>query len=408
LDLVYPSGFHGNWQGNITCITKTSNTGAEPGFPPAGEREGGFYYLGNITHQVNTSNTVVAEYSFDAWGRRRNPTNWNYDLTGQPELFADRGFTGHEHLKWFNLINMNGRLYDPLVGRFLSPDNYVQAPGYTQSFNRYSYCLNNPLKYTDPSGMLQRPVDEYDAAFDAYFSWMTGEAAWYGNNGQSGWGASRGGGGIDDYFGNWANSFGITKKIFGGFDDTFSFRGLHFKNHKEWYVEDGFDALIALVENYPSVQGGLGASAFFGAVGVGGDVASMSNSTFRLAKNGSFSPGYYSSGWRTGNQYVKNLYSVSKVGTGVSTGAGAISTYMAYNDIIKGREQPITYFDAGVGTIGLAASYTSYFHGVEIPVVGEFVAIYGALRLSWDVGFYMGANYGPSKWYGTDNTKWFK
>jgi len=158
----------------------------------------------------------------------------------------------------------------------------------------------------------------------------------------------------------------------------------------------------------PSGQGGLDASTFFGAVGVGGDAASMSNSTFRLAKSGSFSPGYYSSGWSTGNQYVKNLYSVSKVGTGVSTGAGAISTYMAYNDIIKGREQPITYVDAGVGTIGLAASYASYFHGVEIPVVGEFVAIYGALRLSWDVGFYMGANYGPSKWYGTDNTKWFK
>jgi len=47
---------------------------------------------------------------------------------------------------------MNGRLYDPLVARFLSPDNYVQAPDFTQNFNRYTYCLNNPLKYTDPSG----------------------------------------------------------------------------------------------------------------------------------------------------------------------------------------------------------------------------------------------------------------
>jgi hypothetical protein len=47
---------------------------------------------------------------------------------------------------------MNGRLYDPLVGRFLSPDPFVQIPDYTQNLNRYSYCLNNPLKYTDPSG----------------------------------------------------------------------------------------------------------------------------------------------------------------------------------------------------------------------------------------------------------------
>ena len=52
----------------------------------------------------------------------------------------------------FGLVNMNGRLYDPTLGRFLSPDNYVQEPGNSQSFNRYSYCLNNPLKYTDPSG----------------------------------------------------------------------------------------------------------------------------------------------------------------------------------------------------------------------------------------------------------------
>ncbi len=47
---------------------------------------------------------------------------------------------------------MNGRLYDPAVGRFFSPDNYVQLPDNPQSYNRYSYCLNNPLKYTDPSG----------------------------------------------------------------------------------------------------------------------------------------------------------------------------------------------------------------------------------------------------------------
>jgi RHS repeat-associated protein len=54
----------------------------------------------------------------------------------------------------FALINMNARLYDPVVGMFLSPDNYIQAPGNTQNYNRYAYCLNNPLKYTDPSGNI--------------------------------------------------------------------------------------------------------------------------------------------------------------------------------------------------------------------------------------------------------------
>ena len=50
------------------------------------------------------------------------------------------------------LIHMNGRLYDPLLHRFLSPDNYVQDPTNTQNFNRYGYVLNNPLSHVDPGG----------------------------------------------------------------------------------------------------------------------------------------------------------------------------------------------------------------------------------------------------------------
>ena len=88
--------------------------------------------------------------SFDAWGNRRNASTWNGSATDTP-LF-DRGFTGHEHLYNFGLINMNGRVYDPYMSTFLSPDNFIQAPDNSQNFNRYAYCLNNPLKYTDPSG----------------------------------------------------------------------------------------------------------------------------------------------------------------------------------------------------------------------------------------------------------------
>ena len=119
-------------------------------------------YLGNITHVYNSSNSTTREYSYDAWGRRRNAADWSYDLTGQPELFADRGYTSHEHLTWFNLINMNGRLYDPLVGAFVSPDPSVQAPDNTQGMNRYTYCMNNPLRYVDPSGYTW---------FGSFFRW---------------------------------------------------------------------------------------------------------------------------------------------------------------------------------------------------------------------------------------------
>ncbi len=113
-------------------------------------------YQGSITHLVDDSDgTIVAEYSYDPWGRMRDPQTLAIYTPGSstmPELLLGRGYTAHEHLDWFGLINMNARLYDPALGRFLSPDPYVQAPDFSQNFNRYSYCLNNPLKYTDPTG----------------------------------------------------------------------------------------------------------------------------------------------------------------------------------------------------------------------------------------------------------------
>lgn len=67
-------------------------------------------------------------------------------------MMLDRGYTSHEHLAEVGLIHMNGRLYDPVLRSFLMPDNFIQQPENTQNYNRYSYVLNNPLMYTDPSG----------------------------------------------------------------------------------------------------------------------------------------------------------------------------------------------------------------------------------------------------------------
>lgn len=91
--------------------------------------------------------------SYDAWGNLRNfETQALYDIGQEPELFLGRGYTGHEHLAVFGLINMNGRLYDPVLGRFLSPDPFIQVGDFGQNFNSYSYCLNNPLIYIDQNG----------------------------------------------------------------------------------------------------------------------------------------------------------------------------------------------------------------------------------------------------------------
>lgn len=127
--------------------------------------------------EVNASGSVVLNRSYDAClsrsneneqrdlsrsndnghrgGRYRNPSLWDYSGTGSPSIpFMTRGYTGHEHLALFGIINMNGRLYDPVVGRMLAVDNFVQAGEFTQSFNRFSYAFNNPIKYNDPDGEI--------------------------------------------------------------------------------------------------------------------------------------------------------------------------------------------------------------------------------------------------------------
>ena len=110
-------------------------------------------YQGSIIAAYNSNGTLYKRFAYDPWGRRRAGDNWtNYQAS--TETLITRGYCGHEHLDDFGTINMNGRIYDPRLGRFLSPDLYVQAPYNSQNYNRYAYCLNNPLKYTDPSGEI--------------------------------------------------------------------------------------------------------------------------------------------------------------------------------------------------------------------------------------------------------------
>ena len=113
-------------------------------------------HVGSIVALVEADGGKVASgLSYDAWGRLRDPqTHEVYAPGKEPALILGRGYGSHEYLYDFGLVNMNARLYDPVVGRFLSPDPYVQDPGMPQNFNRYSYCLNNPLLYKDPSGEL--------------------------------------------------------------------------------------------------------------------------------------------------------------------------------------------------------------------------------------------------------------
>ena len=110
-------------------------------------------HIGSIQAYSDERGTLVQELSYDAWGVRRKPEDWTrYNMIADADACNERGFTGHEHLDIFELVNMDGRMYDPFIGRFLSPDPFSQTPDFSQGLNRYAYCLNNPLSLYDPTG----------------------------------------------------------------------------------------------------------------------------------------------------------------------------------------------------------------------------------------------------------------
>ncbi|CAH0524617.1 RHS repeat-associated core domain-containing protein [Vibrio hippocampi] len=107
---------------------------------------------------TNGYGDVVERRSYDIWGNEREVT---WETSFVQELITNRGYTGHEHIEEVGLIHMNGRVYDAELGRFLSPDPVIQSPLTTNNFNRYSYVLNNPNKYTDPTGF--RHIEDSDS-----------------------------------------------------------------------------------------------------------------------------------------------------------------------------------------------------------------------------------------------------
>ena len=113
-------------------------------------------HLGSVSVITDSLGMMLQELSYDPWGQRRVADTWqalsrlsvmNFDTSR-----TTRGYTGHEMVDAVGIVHMNGRIYDPRLGRFMQADPIIQFPDYSQSWNRYSYVLNNPLAYTDPSG----------------------------------------------------------------------------------------------------------------------------------------------------------------------------------------------------------------------------------------------------------------
>lgn len=109
-------------------------------------------HLGSVSAVTDASGGVVERMGYEPFGKRRNAngvTDPNGTLT---PTSTDRGYTEHEHMDEVGLINMNGRIYDAALGRFLSADPTIPDPDDLQSYNRYSYTFNKPMVLVDPSG----------------------------------------------------------------------------------------------------------------------------------------------------------------------------------------------------------------------------------------------------------------
>ncbi len=116
-------------------------------------------HLGSIAAITDENRNIVERLAYDPWGKRRYPdgaSDISDSLLGKR---TDRGYTEHEHLDEMGIIHMNGRVYDPLIGRMMSADPNIQAPYNLKSFNRYSYVWNNPLKMFDPTGFDAEDTD---------------------------------------------------------------------------------------------------------------------------------------------------------------------------------------------------------------------------------------------------------
>lgn len=108
-------------------------------------------YQGSLIALTDVNGAIVERYAYDPWGARRNQDNWT-EKDSRTTWIINRGYTGHEHIDAFGIINMNGRVYDPLTAQFYSPDPVLTDAGNWLDYNRFGYCLNNPFRYTDPSG----------------------------------------------------------------------------------------------------------------------------------------------------------------------------------------------------------------------------------------------------------------
>ena len=141
-------------------------------------------HLGGVAKITSATGATLVSESYTAFGARRNPSTWsgsptNGDLVTISSVTRE-GFTAHEAVGTFGLNHMNGRVQDSITGRFLTADPLTTDFQNTQGFNRYSYVMNNPLTYVDPTGLSCSDVIFNDGSGDG--DGGSDGGSWYGGD----------------------------------------------------------------------------------------------------------------------------------------------------------------------------------------------------------------------------------
>jgi len=149
---TYYVGNYFEWTGSTSTMIKYYYAGSQR----VAMRQGSstlFYlsgdHLGSTSLTTNSSGGKVAELRYHPWGGTR------FSSGTTPTSYQ---FTGQRNDSSIGLYFYNARYYDPALGRFIQADTIVPSPGNPQSLNRYSYVLNAPLRYTDPTGHYWCPA----------------------------------------------------------------------------------------------------------------------------------------------------------------------------------------------------------------------------------------------------------
>ena len=105
--------------------------------------------LGSVGAVTDSSGTVQEWLNYEPFGARQDEGG---NAVAGPKGNVLLSFAGHRHDDDLGLVDMRGRVYDPINRRFLTPDPHVTDPLSSQSYNRYSYVVNDPINHTDPTG----------------------------------------------------------------------------------------------------------------------------------------------------------------------------------------------------------------------------------------------------------------